>query len=287
MTKLYELEDDTVDVLILGSSHAFENFNTATLWDEYGMSSYILAGSVQPMWNKYYYLKEALKTQTPEVIVLEGFLTTWYQDYIDDSRIIKNNFGLNWSIDKINSIKVSSPEERWGEFFLEYAQYHTRYTELSAADFLKNQNEKLYDDWKGFGCNMFTTPLESIDVSGVSEKAVLYEKTETYYRKTIELAQERNIPIVVVISPFAGISEAAQQLFNTAGDIASAYNVPFLNSNLVVSEIGLDYSTDAADTDHLNYKGNQKFSKYIGKYLIEHFRPRQGKFAIWGLRAVN
>ena len=27
VTKFYELEDNTVDVLILGSSHAFEDFN--------------------------------------------------------------------------------------------------------------------------------------------------------------------------------------------------------------------------------------------------------------------
>ena len=87
VTKFYELEDDTVDVLILGSSHAFENFNTGILWDEYGIASYILAGSLQPMWNTYYYLKEALKTQTPELIVLEGYLTCWKYEYIDDSRI--------------------------------------------------------------------------------------------------------------------------------------------------------------------------------------------------------
>lgn len=31
LTKFYELEDDTVDVLVLGSSHAFENFNTGLL----------------------------------------------------------------------------------------------------------------------------------------------------------------------------------------------------------------------------------------------------------------
>ena len=31
LTKFYELEDNTVDVLILGSSHAFEDFNTGTL----------------------------------------------------------------------------------------------------------------------------------------------------------------------------------------------------------------------------------------------------------------
>lgn len=267
VTKFYELEDDSVDVLILGSSHAFEDFNTGTLWDEYGMASYILGGSVQPMWNTYYYLKEALKTQTPEVIVLEGYMTIMDKDYIDDSRIIKNNYGLRWSQDKLNSIMVSAPEERWSEFILEYGQYHTRYRNLEAGDFLPNQNYKLYDDWKGFGCNMDTYPRESIDVSGVEERLPLYEKTEKYYRMTIELAQENNIPIVVVISPYAGITEDEQKIYNTASDIAQEYGVPFENFNLYLNEMGLDYLTDAGDEAHLNYRGNQKYSYYFGGWL--------------------
>lgn len=271
VTKFYELEDDTVDVLILGSSHAFENFNTGTLWDEYGMASYILAGSLQPMWNTYYYLMEALKTQTPELIVLEGYMTCWKYEYIDDSRIIKNTYGLKWSKDKADAIKISAPEERWSEFFFEYQQYHTRYTELVSGDFLKNQDYRLYDDWKGFGCNMDTTPLDSIDVSGVTERTELYEKTEKYYRKIMELAKEKNIPIVVVISPYAGITEEEQKIFNAAGYIAAEYDVPFVNCNLMINEMGIDYSTDSGDDSHLNYKGNQKFSRYIGSYLKNNY----------------
>ena len=94
VTKFYDLDRDTVDVLILGSSHAFEDFNTGTLWDAHGMSSYVLGGSIQPMWNTYYYLKEALKTQSPGLIVLEGFCLTFSSEYSDSSRIIKNNYGL-------------------------------------------------------------------------------------------------------------------------------------------------------------------------------------------------
>jgi len=271
VTKFYELGNNTVDMLILGSSHAFEDFNTGTLWNEYGIASYILGGSCQPMWNTYYYLKEALKTQTPELIVLEGYMVISASKYMDDSRIIKNNYGLHWSRDKIESIKVSSPEERWTEFLLEYVQYHTRYTELSAADFIKNQNNRLFDDWKGFGCNMVTTPLESVDVRGVTERAALHEKTEQYYRATIELAQMNNIPIIVIVSPYAGISESEQQKFNTAGDIVAEYGIPFVNCNLLCYEIGLDYLTDVADVAHLNYKGNQKYSKFIGSYIKKYY----------------
>lgn len=285
MKKFYELEKNTVDVLVLGSSHAFEDFNTGVLWDDYGMSSYILGGSVQPMWNTYYYLKEALKTQTPELIVLEGYMTVWDQEFIDDSRIIKNNFGLKWSLDKIESVKISSPKDRWKDFFLEYIQYHTRYTELKSEDFLKNQGYRLYDDWKGFGCNMETNSLESVDVSKVSDRLPLYEKTEKYYRAVLELARDKNIPIVVVISPYAGISDIEQKKFNSANDIANEYGARFINTNLLLKEMNIDYNTDAADVAHLNYRGNQKFSKYIGSYLKSNYNIsshyNDKKYKIW------
>ena len=285
VTKFYELDDNTVDVLILGSSHAFQDFNTGTLWDEYGLSSFIFAGSVQPMWNTYYYLKEALKTQTPDLIVLEGYCTVLSSEFIDDSRIIKNNYGLKWSPDKVESLKVSAPQERWREFFLEYSQYHTRYKELSRADFVKNQGNPLYEDWKGFGCNMIVTPHEVLDVSGVEERSPLFEKTEKYYRDTIELAKDNNIPIIVIVSPYAGINEDQQKMFNTASDIAAEYEVPFVNCNLINDEIGMDWTVDAADTGHLSYRGNQRFSKYIGKYLVDNYdlpdRRGEAKYTSW------
>lgn len=250
VTKFYELENDTVDVLILGSSHAFQNFNTGVLWNEYGMASYILGGSVQPMWNTYYYLKEALKTQTPELIILEAYMTTFLNEYSDDSRIIKNNYGLKWSVDKINSLMVSTPRERWSEFLLEYPQYHTRYIELSSEDFLQNKGMPIFKHWKGFGCNMATTAADNVDVSHV----------------------ENEIPILVVVSPYAGIKEDAQAMYNTAEKIANEYGVEFVNCNLSYQEIGIDYMTDSADKDHLNYRGNVKFSKEIGKHIVDNYQ---------------
>lgn len=271
VTTFYKLKNNTVDVLFLGSSHAYTAFNTGILWDEYGIASYVLGGSDQPMWNTYYYLKEALKTQTPELIVLEPF-TLVHGFYVPkDGRIMMNTYGLRWSADKVNSIKAAVPEERWGEFLLDYAQYHTRYTALSAADFLKNQNDRFYDDWKGFYPLTDISPQESSDVSGVTERKDLDEKAEQYYRATIELALMNHIPIVVVTSPYPDVDEHAQRIYNTAGDIAAEYGIPFLNCNLFHDKIGLDYSTDAADSGHLNYRGSPKCTKFIGAYLKENF----------------
>ena len=69
-------------------------FNTAVLYEEYGIAAFDLGGSIQPFWNTYYYLKEALKTQNPKVVAIEAYAATQTDLYSDESRIIKNNFGL-------------------------------------------------------------------------------------------------------------------------------------------------------------------------------------------------
>lgn len=269
--KFYDQEKESVDVLILGSSHAYEYFNTGTLWDEHGMAAFIFAGSAQPMWNTYYFLKEALKTQTPKLIVLEGFRLAMQDEYAEDSRIIFNNYGLHWSKDKIESIKVSAPKDRWLDFLLEHTQYHSRYTEISREDFLPNKGNHQYDDWKGFGCNMETEAFKAKDMSGITDKDPIPEKIEYYYRKVLELARDNNIPITVIISPYPGIKKYEQRIFNTAEDIAAEYGVSFLNCNLILDEIGLDYETDAGDSSHINYRGNEKFTTYIGAYLKNNY----------------
>lgn len=289
MTTFYKLEDHTVDTLVLGSSHAFEDINTGVLWKDHGIAAYVLGGSIQPMWNTYYYLKEALKTQTPELVILEAYSTTFASDYIDDSRIIKNTYGLKWSADKAEAIKTSSPKERWSEFLIPYIQYHTRYTELSREDFLAYKGDIRYKNWKGFGCNMAVTAFETPHVEKVTEKTAMFEKTEKYYRKTIELALEHRIPVLVVLSPYAGITEAEQAVFNTAEDIAEEYGINFINYNLLYEEIGIDFSQDAADPGHLSYKGNQKYTAALGDYIKEHYsvtdRRDDPAYASWEAEA--
>ena len=269
--KFYDLEDNTVDVLVMGTSHAFANFNTGTLWDEYGIASYDFACSNQPMWNTYYYLKEALKTQTPKLVVLEAMSTTFNYDYQEESGIIKNTFGLSWSKNRIDAISASSSSDEHTSYLLDYTHYHNRYKALAKEDFNENQGITMLEDWKGYYIKSSTAPFDYLDVSDIVDRAPLYEKTEKYYRKTIELAQENGIPMLIVVSPYASISYEEEMVFNSAGDIAAEYNVPFVNCNLLADEIGVDYKTEFADGHHLNHLGGQKFSKYIGKYIVENY----------------
>lgn len=268
----YELPTDTVDVLVLGSSHAFEDINPAVLYEEYGIAAYDLCGSAQALWNTYWYLKEALKSQTPKLIVLEAWAVVYDAEYLDPSCIIKNTYGMKWSRDKIEALKVSAPPEETLDFLIGPLQYHGRYAELSEADFLPYQGKAgLWEYWKGFGNNMKIQAQSAIDVSHVELPIELHEKSERYYRQIIELSQEAGIPMIIVVTPFCGINDEQQGKYLRAAEIASEYGIPFINYNMQVDEIGLDYGTDFADIGHMSYLGNRKFTEYFGRYLAAHY----------------
>lgn len=272
LTQLYKEQEDSADVMCFGSSHVFENVNTGILWEEYGIADFNLCGSIQPMWNTYYYMKEALKTQHPKVMVLDVFGAIQTEDYIDHSRIIKNNFGLKFSRDKIASVKVSSPEDTWTDYLLEYPTYHSRYTEINRADFTGYLGNKAnYQYYKGFGMNQNTQSQSEPANIDTIETAPLTEKAEQYLNKIIALAKENHIPLVLVKSPYSGITAEHQKKYNRVSEIAADAGVPFLNFNLLYRELGLDFETDFADTSHLNHQGNVKYTRYLAEYLKENY----------------
>lgn len=99
MVKLRQLPPDTVDVLLVGSSHIGTNVDNQQIFDEYGISSYNLWVGMQPIWNTYYCLKEALSAQSPQIVIAEVYLSTTTMDYSPKETAIKNvellNLGIN------------------------------------------------------------------------------------------------------------------------------------------------------------------------------------------------
>lgn len=270
LSAFYELEEDSVDAVILGSSHAFEDINPMIIWEDAGIAAFDLCGSDQPMWNSYYYLKEALKTQHPRLVILEAYCLVSDIEYSDDSRIIKNVYGMKPSMDKLEALKVSAPKERWLEFGLEYIQFHRRYAELTSEDYRDYlDNEPFYSSWKGFGNNFNITVFEENKIPNNSgNRLKIPEKQKEYYQKIISLCQERGIDLLIVVTPYHDYNETHMGIFNSAADLAESYDIPFFNYNDDYDIIALDCKTDFADAGHMSYLGNAKFTHYFTEELL-------------------
>lgn len=266
----YDLPEDTVDVLLLGSSHMGMNVDPSLMWDLRGIASYNCWGSMQQPWNTYYYLKECLKYQNPKLVVMDVYGATFSGDYPGYDNIVKNTQGLRLSRDKIEDILVSSPEEYRSALLLGIPTYHYRYSEISGEDFKNffwNKHTQIQSiDLTGATVQSF----DILDVSGITEPMPLAEKCETYLVKILELCREREIPLLLVASPYF-LHEEEQARFNRIGQIAADYGVPFLNFNENYRELGIDPQEDFHDLAHMVQSGIDKYDAYLADYICANY----------------
>lgn len=270
IARFYDLPEDTVDVLLLGSSHMGMNVDPSILWNQRGIAAYSCWGSMQQPWNTYYYLKECLKYQQPKLVVMDVYGVTFDGDLPGYDNIVKNTQGLRFSRDKIENILVSSPEEYRSALLLGIPCFHYRYSEICAEDFnhfFWNKDTGIQSlDLTGLTVQSF----EIMDVSGMTQPVPLAEKCETYFRKILDLCQEEEIPILLVASPYY-LHEQEQGRFNRIGEIADDYGVTFLNFNENYPQLSIDPQTDFCDLAHMMPSGVEKYDSYLADYIVGHY----------------
>ena len=73
-TNFYAQEKDSVDILILGNSHANAGIDQDVIRAKLNANVVTLATRGQNIYQSYYCALEAYKYQTPEVLIIENFL---------------------------------------------------------------------------------------------------------------------------------------------------------------------------------------------------------------------
>lgn len=130
----YNEPEDSMDVLLFGSSHMYCTISPLVLWEETGLRSYVLATQQQPLAASYYYMKESLELQKPRVLVLEVSMAPHGPDSIAEGTVRDCLDPLPWSRNKLELIKQLVPEGERSSYYFNFLKYHSRWKELSARD---------------------------------------------------------------------------------------------------------------------------------------------------------
>lgn len=270
IANFYDLPEDTVDVLLLGTSHMGMNVDPSILWEEQGIAAYSCWGGMQPTWNTYFFLKECLKYQTPKLVVMDTHLATNDIEYDTYENTVKNIVGMRMSKNKIDAINVSARPEYKYSVLLGIPTYHYRYASLTAEDFQNffwNRHTEIQSNTY-IGDRI--QPIHIPDYTHITETAELSEKLGTYLLKIIDLCEEQNIPLLLVSSPYE-LHEIEQKRYNKIAEIAEEHQITFLNFNNFYQEIGIDTERDYLDPGHFNYGGIKKYSSYLAYYIKSHY----------------
>ena len=260
-------EKDSLDVLFLGSSYAYCDWNPGALYDQSGLTSYVMAGGEQTVGVTYYYLKEALKTQSPQVVVLEGS-SLFFDRYESFTQI---NVGyMPWGLNKVGAIlEYAEPELRTG-LFVDLIFYHDRWKELTRSDLAKVVPLHTPDDLKGHTAmvGVYDGPAGGGPfVSPMRQSEEVYQQNLRDFARIGALCREEGIDLIVTANPT--YSQYTPEVYRRLEeDVLARGAARFINWSDQFDELGLDPARHLYDGGHLNGEGAAVFSRYTGEYLL-------------------
>ncbi len=269
----YKLPEDSVDVLFVGSSHAYHNVDPNVLYEESGTTAYIMGSASQMVWSSYYLMKEACKTQHPKVVFLECYKTYFTDEYSDEPTALKAFCNMKFSRNYLDNVFANfGDKEKRIDSALLFPWYHSRYTDLKGEDFKPNYGNEYYANYLGYSPMKKSVKSEIPEGIGeITERAPLSDKVVTYLDKCVELSKEEGFELVFLLTPYCEEAVPRQAYYNTLADYADEKGITLINGNLLYDELGLIGDKDFGNGNHLCHKGARKMTLYLNDFLNQNF----------------
>lgn len=275
----YAEENDTLDVVMIGSSPVYPFYSAPKLWGEYGITCYPLSSHVQRPSAALPLLKEAYKTQEPQVVVFEMRMYTMEDGDMESNmayaRGVTDN--MKYSMNRIYAINrlVAEPSERYTYYF-DIFKYHSNWKTMVLPDQIACFRYEKSHPLKGFVIRDEVGPLEEERIpvcTDLKETMAIPAEQEARLYELLDYLKEQEQQALFIVSPYR-IEPKEQMMFNYMKPIIASYGYDFINMNEYYEEIGIDFATDYYDYGgHVNALGAEKCTAFLGKLLEEFELP--------------
>lgn len=284
----YAEKEDTLDIVMIGSSPVFPYYSAPKLWGETGIAAYPLSSNVQRPVAMKYLVQEAEKTQSPSLYIFEMRMYTMEDEGLSENmaytRGVTDN--LKYSQNRLETIRAMVPEtEERLSYYIDLFKYHTNWKMFAFPSEWMNWRYEKKNELKGFFIKDEVGPTPMPAAGGAEGELALPEEQEKYLRELLQYLQENKMQALFIVSPY-GESLEDQQMFNYMGGIIEDAGFRFLNMNNYYEEIGIVFEEDFADYgSHTNAVGAEKCTAFLEEYLLAHydFTDKRGdsSYASW------
>ena len=266
----YDLREDSLDAIFLGSSATYAFWNPPVAWNKHGIAVYSYSSSNQPPILAKYLIEETRKTQ-PNAAYVINLNTIDCQMNIEWFHMLTDY--MPYSLTKLKLINYGRnlfnyTDEEVIELMFPLIRYHDRWADLTVDDF----RQKSCPYMAGSSYPEFH---KTKDVSGGLNFDCGYqempENTKAAMTILLEYIKEKNVKVAFVVMPSATKEKPKIEMVNSCIDFVESYGYDVFDMRYDVEKIGLDYKTDFYNPEHTNVKGSIKMTEYISKYLIKTF----------------
>lgn len=262
----YDIEENTLDVLGIGSSHSYHSIQPGSLWGEYGIPSYVMSSPSQPVACSYYLLKEMLRYQNPKVVLLETFSFREETQYNTEGYLRSAIDGIHIGKVKTELLEDFFPNYSWKQklsYYIPFLVYHNRWSELKNYDFNRVA-------WMKGGVLDFRV-VPQTEPEFPEKPLKLPKNTRKYLKKIIDLCEENGIQLILYAAPMANnwSVKKALRINLSVEKYAAKRGIPFFFYQKT-KELGIDYETDFYDDQHLNTYGTDKLTKHIAEWMVQN-----------------
>ena len=267
----YYKETTDHDVIFVGDCEVYENFSPITMWEDYGITSYIRGSAQQLIWQAYYLLEETLEYEKPEAVVF-NVLSMKYDTPQKEAYNRMTLDGMKWSKSKVDDIRASMMEdEEFADYVFPILRYHSRWQELTSDDF-KYLFTRRPVSQSGYYMRIDVKPAQTFPKPKKLANYEFGENSWKYLEKMRKLCEEKDIQLILVKAPSlypAWYDEWEEQI----EEYAKTYELPYYNFLELTDEVGIDFTKDTYDGGlHLNLSGAEKMGAYFGKILRDEFQ---------------
>lgn len=263
----HSLEDDSVEVMIFGSSHAWKGCDAKLMYEKYGINAYNYACNWQAINTSTLFVRDALRTQTPKVVCIEtGKVGAIFNNANMDGQVYYTR-GMDFFPGKWEYLYqcLGRRPDRWLSYFFPIFMFHDNWSHVYVENWIDQGSERFVQSRGYFAINNIF-PCEIPDYSQDTQESV-GESGIAELEKMIEACREKNVEVILYTCPYAGDYPYSDSL----KEFAEKYDCTYINLFEHLDEMEFDGQTDMNDGEHVNASGAAKVASYLSEYILENY----------------
>ncbi len=274
---------DSIDVLFIGASEIYAGWAPGLAYEEYGFTSYPYAISAAPVTLWKYMLQDALRTQSPELVVVDPYGATLPEDASQcglynpaPTYQFLNTMPLSKAkVEMVNELCDGMSTMDKLSYILPFVKHHDNISDfwhnMKAGKEIRRGKTSAIKGMRTM-TNVYANADGLPDTRNAGSEPIS-KAAEKYLYDFLDYCDEEDINVIFVHFP-ANIREGSWEYgfnlkSNYVGQLLSAKGYEYINLQDYSFEMGLDANGDFYQPSHLNARGQKKVTHYLGQKLSE------------------